>query len=153
MKTILITSDLSDYSKAAFAEANKMAKAFDAHIKLLYVIEDFNFTTTFLTTGMMDVPAPLSEDEQKEIITNAEERLNKIAKTAFPNLIVECFVQRTDDSVYQTINKFAKEINVDLLVIATHGRTGLNRLFLGSVAERVARESHCPVLLVPAREQ
>lgn len=150
MDTILVTSDLSDSSKAAFEEAKKIAKAFEAHIKLLYVIEDFNFITA-IPFSRVGTPVIVEQKEQEEIIDDAKRQLEEIAKSYFPNFKVECFVKRSDGSVYETINQFAKEINIDMLVIATHGRTGLERMLLGSIAERVTRESPCPVLLVPTK--
>jgi len=66
-------------------------------------------------------------------------------------LSVKTIVLKPSDPVYMEIIKYAKKQKVDLIVMSTHGRTGIKHLFLGSVAERIIRQSPCPVMVVPAK--
>lgn len=64
---------------------------------------------------------------------------------------VETLVLKPSGPVYMEIIKYAKKQKVCLIVMSTHGRTGIKHLFWGSVAERIKRQSPCPVMVVPAK--
>ena len=80
------------------------------------------------------------------------ERLGTLVRDRVDPALVEALLVR-DGAPFDEICKAAKEIESDLIVIATHGYTGLKHVFLGSTAERVVRHAPCPVLIVRERER
>jgi len=136
IRRILAPTDFSDPSLQAIAYAFELAQTFGAKLSLLHVIE--------LPVYPMEVYPLLEELEQD-------------ARTALARLLPEAEGAHVDIThlveiglPYQKILQTAAAEKVDLIVIATHGRTGLSHLVLGSVAERVVRLAPCPVLTVRA---
>jgi nucleotide-binding universal stress UspA family protein len=136
IRHILAPTDFSDPSLQAITYAFELAQAFGAKLSLLHVIE--------LPVYPMEVYPLLEELEQD-------------ARTALARLLPEAEDAHVDVShlveiglPYQKILQTAAAEKADLIVIATHGRTGLSHLVLGSVAERVVRLAPCPVLTVRA---
>lgn len=152
MKHILVPTDFSAASRAAFQHAREQAQVLGADntsITLLCVLEDlvpasvqFEFGLTFI-----DSKGLLEEAEKQARLKIAE-----YEKEHFSGLRVKSEIIRAIHSVHTEIVEYTKTHKVDLIIMATHGRTGVRRLVLGSVAEKVIRESICPVLVVPARE-
>jgi nucleotide-binding universal stress UspA family protein len=134
---ILVPTDFSAPSEAAFAYGRKMADQFDAALHLLHIAEN-----PFLRAAVGDrrshEEAPMHWLEDR--LTDAERRRGAVA-------IVE-----QSDAPASEILRYAKSANIDLIVIGTHGRTGLARVVLGSVAEAVVRAAPCPVLTVHSAE-
>jgi nucleotide-binding universal stress UspA family protein len=122
MRQILVATDFSRNADAALAMAVQSARAFHAEIHLLHVFASADTDVT-----------PLLEDA--------------VAK-ARPDVPVTTAAIGGDPA--QEIVRYAARYPIDLIVMGTHGRTGLSRLLLGSVAERVLRSARCPVLVVPA---
>ena len=124
-----------------------MAAQFGAAVTLLHVFE--------LPTYVQNLPEypiiyVMNDGHRKlyaEAMTQAQERLNILRDELKQNLDKVDTVIRTG-SPHEQIVAAAKEAGADLIVIATHGYTGLKHLFLGSTAERVVRHAFCPVLVV-----
>jgi nucleotide-binding universal stress UspA family protein len=136
IRHILAPTDFSDPSLQAIAYAFELAQTFGAKLSLLHVIE--------LPVYPMAVYPPLEELEQDA--RGALARLLPEAEGAHVDVthLVEIGLP------YQKILQTAAAEKVDLIVIATHGRTGLSHLVLGSAAERVVRLAPCPVLTTRA---
>lgn len=138
IKKILVPTDFSPSSKVAVDYAATIAKQFHAEIVLIHVIESSAYSVT-----------------DTLIVVNHEAALKTTAEALMDNLHKAC-VERglsvTTDLVsgvpYREIVKKAERDGIDLIVIGTHGRTGVERLLLGSVAEKVVRLATCPVLTV-----
>jgi nucleotide-binding universal stress UspA family protein len=134
---ILVPVDFSDFSREALAAATGIAELRGAEITLLHVMIE----------PQASVPYEVYIDWQKvkgEIRADAEKLL---AQMAAPGTSAGKAVKRLEwGEPASTIVQVAKEGSFDLIVMATHGRTGLSRLFLGSVAENVIRHAPCPVL-------
>jgi nucleotide-binding universal stress UspA family protein len=142
-RRILMGTDFSDYSKEAFDYAVLLAKQLGADLFLLHALE----MPAFFVPGVGRAAGPdvvkwihsLKEEEQKKLEPLEAEARQKgvqaqsILKEGLP--VAE-------------ILKTAGEVEADLIVLGTHGRTGLDRFMMGSVAERVSREAPCPILLV-----
>lgn len=131
---VLHPTDFSDRSAAAFHVARALARDYGATLHLLHVVPYTSFAALEGASG--DIP-----DQERE----AKERLHQLAADA-PGVPVETAVvlgQPGEDTV-----AFAAKRNVDLIVLGTHGHTGLSRLLMGSVAEHVLRHAQCPVLTV-----
>ncbi len=143
---ILAPIDFSPCSDAALNYAVELTEKFGSELILLYVVPD-------LSTVVPDaaMPVPTAGPDLDEVIRSAEE--------AVANLIKEKSLARLNPrtdvrigSANTEIVQAATEANADLIVIGTHGRTGLSHFFLGSVAEKVIRMAKCPVLTVHEAE-
>ena len=138
-KTILIATDFSDGGDEALARAVEIAKPSGAEVEILHVIElaeEFPFIT--ITTDADYGALYLSVDRQ------LTERANRIIAAG-----VACTTKIIEGSAVADITKRARDIGADVIVVGTHGRTGLAHAMLGSVAEKVVRRASCPVLTVP----
>jgi nucleotide-binding universal stress UspA family protein len=141
IRKILAPTDFSDHSCYALAYARTFANRWDAELHLLNVIEPTVFPTEAGLTpmGMINLDTELSQA--------AERAMNELLKRE------EVQGARTVTSIMHgrassAIIDYAQANGIDLIVIATHGRTGLEHFIFGSTAERVVRESPCPVLTV-----
>lgn len=142
---ILVPIDFSAYSKEALKYAIPFARKFKAELLLLHVVEpaiypaDFNF-------GQVGIPS--IEDELR---TKAVEELNKLADKETKRRARSSIMVRVGKPFIEIITA-AKEENIDLIIMATHGHSGIEQILFGSTAERVVRKAHCPVLTVRTRE-
>lgn len=146
MKTIVVTTDLSDESKLAFAPARELAKALGAKLLLLAVVADPAQAAMIYS---LDLPVYPDPEVQKQVLEKVNGDLTAMVKEHFAGIDCEPFAAEAKQPVHAEILSFARARSADMIVIATHGRTGLVHMLIGSVAERVVRESHCPVLTVP----
>lgn len=135
---ILVPTDGSENAGSVADQAVNLAEAFDAEIHALYVIN----------TGAL--PSP--EIEFREDFVSTGEEIGKEAVGAIADDARAKGVDVTTAIVrgtpYEAILDYADDHDVDLIVMGTHGRSGLSHFLLGSVAERVIRRSETPVLLV-----
>lgn len=150
MSTIILTTDLSEESRAAFPVAKKYSKALGAQILLLAIIED---PAQAAMVYAMDFPVLPDTEVQNQLRDRINKDLQQIIETDFADTSVTFEVQEAGGSVDSEIVKAASDHNAELVIMATHGRTGIARLLIGSVTERVVRHSTCPVLIVPVREE
>lgn len=128
LRNILITTDLSEYSLAALEYAFTFSLLFGARLYLLHVAEHGSQRAEQQATAAL----------QEFVVRNVDSRL-KLEQ-----------VVRTGHAAAE-IRKFAQEHGMDLIVMASHGRTGLKHAVMGSVVERVVRLSTIPVLMVKPR--
>ncbi|MBM3820880.1 MAG: universal stress protein [Acidimicrobiia bacterium] len=143
---ILVPTDFSEPSDAALQYARTLAAKFGASLHLFHVVEDQFVTGPF--GAEMYVPHPpgtlsyLTAEAQGHMNTriSAEDRT---ALRATTEIIV--------GTAARTIVEYAADNGYDLIVMGTHGRTGLAHVLVGSVAEHVVRSAHCPVLTVHTR--
>jgi nucleotide-binding universal stress UspA family protein len=151
MKHILVTTDFSEAAESAFDYAKeqlKLAGKENNKITILKVIDTVLPTNIKFEYGLAIADKKgMLEKLHKQTL----ERIQEIAKKHFAGLPIDTVVVKPKKAVYQEIIKFAKTHNVDLIVISTHGRTGVKHFLLGSIAERVVRKSLCPVMVVPAK--
>ncbi len=138
---ILVPTDGSEYTKAAVRKAMELAKLSGGKITALYVLDQTILTNMPMDTAVMNVYNTL-EKEGKEAVDfvrdlGAQEsvEVEVIIKEGTPVKVI------LDESA-----------NYDIIVMGTLGRTGMSKLLMGSVAERVVRASQCPVLVVRATE-
>jgi nucleotide-binding universal stress UspA family protein len=145
-RTILCPVDLSENSAAAVAYAGYLARQCGGVVHLLYVIPAMD----------ADIPPALSQAagpggvDLARVTTAAKERLAALAKTHVGEGIpFEIHVREGDANT--SILAAAEVIDAQVVVMATHGRTGIAHLLWGSVVEKVLRDSLCPVLVIPGR--
>lgn len=142
LQKILLPTDFSDYSQNAAAYATEFANKFGAELHLLHVLQDL--------VAMVPEPGlafPPPGDYMLELQQSAETALTKLPD---PPLAEGAEVVRAvrQGPPFVEIVRYAKENDIDLIIMGTHGRSGLSHVLLGSVAEKVVRKSPCPVLTV-----
>jgi len=142
LNEILVPLDLSAMSDKALQYAVSFAAQYGARLTLLHVIEPAT-----IATALGPAPAPPPED-----IPAVQEKLQEIRESRIPRSVAVDFAFRWD-SPADGILSAAAELEPDIIVLATHGRTGLERMFLGSTAEKVVRTASCPVLVVRETER
>ena len=138
---ILVPTDFSAASDSALTYARSLARQFGASINLVHVFEDPFTSGAFVGDGTVMMPADLRESLEN----SAREQLASRHAAHIGTLPLSS----TDllmGSPARRIVEHAEETNVDLIVMGTHGRSGLGHLLLGSVAEKVVRTAKCPVL-------
>lgn len=140
IKTILTTTDFSDGSLAGVRFAVGLAKKMHASVAILHVIEP--------PSRMSGVESVVLTREDSEVARLVGERLSTMVKREGKGDVNATSAVRTGNPFHE-ITTAALEDAADLIVIATHGYTGIKRVVLGSTAERVMRHAPCPVLTVP----
>lgn len=138
IKNILVPIDFSDYSKSALKYAAQFAKQFNSKVFLIYVVEPMIYPADF-SMGQVAIPS-----SDIDLTSRAEEELKKLASEIGTDLQVETIIKTGKPFV--EINETAGEKDIDLIIIATHGHTGVEHLLFGSTAEKVVRKAPCPVL-------
>lgn len=138
---ILVPVDFSEYSKMALDYAVQFSKKFNSELILVYVIEPIVYPSDF---GLGQIPI---NQVDFEIQSKAEEELRKLIEEKIPTDIKASYTVRTGKPFLEIINA-AQENDCDLIIIATHGHTGIEHILFGSTAEKVVRKSTIPVLIV-----
>ena len=139
LKKILIPIDFSEESLRVIDQLKSIGLPKDAKILLLHVLPENLLVEPILEMYQKEDPVEWSREME------SRQYLKAIAAERMPGYErVECVVRRGDPAA--EIVKLAEHDNVGLIVMSTHGRTGMRHLFFGSVAERVVRTSHVPVL-------
>jgi len=147
IKHILVPVDFSVPSLRALDYAIDFAQPLGAELIVVFVVEPiYSITPGDLYAPSSELSYLMQEQRQqgKEQLAQLEARLQKRHKKLRTVL--------GDGLAYQAIVDAAKKLKVDLIVMATHGRTGLSHLFMGSVAEKVVRTAVCPVLTIRVPE-
>jgi nucleotide-binding universal stress UspA family protein len=143
LKRLLVPVDFSDRSKKALSYALAFARQFDASLTLVHVVQ-INYA--YGEMGAIDYTVL-----EKEMRQAAEMRLAKLAAELSGHQIPTETLVRCGAPA-RVIAECAKELDIDMVVLTTHGYTGLKHVLLGSVAENIVRHAPCPVLVVRERE-
>ena len=138
---ILVPTDGSEYTKAAVRKAMELAKLSGGKVTALYVLDQTILTNMPMDTAVMNVYNTL-EKEGKEAVD--------FVRDLGASEGVEVEVVFMEGSPVKVI--LVESANYDIIVMGTLGRTGMSKLLMGSVAERVVRASQCPVLVVRSTE-
>jgi nucleotide-binding universal stress UspA family protein len=141
-RRILHPSDFSRASRAAFAQAVALAKANRAELLLVHVLGPI------LAPAEAYVPATAYGEMWASARATGQKELHALAGRARKAGVRTATLLVEGSPAYDEIARVAKTKHADLIVIGTHGRTGLARAFLGSVASRVVAIAPCPVLTV-----
>ena len=142
IKRLLLPTDFSDASKNALRYAIDLAKTYKAELHLLTVVEPVMYPAEmFGQTGLVDVEAVVDRAGHDDL---AQWRETLVPKE------IACTALVLHGKAYHEIVQYAIDREIDLIVIATHGRSGVSRWVWGSVAERILRTACVPVLMVRA---
>jgi nucleotide-binding universal stress UspA family protein len=138
---ILVPVDFSEFSNAILQAATELAGKFSARITLCHFIEPIFPPATELALAF--------QQHEREIQDEAEKQIRALAKAVASTVQVETRVEA--GIPWNGIVGVAEKLRVDLIVMGTHGRSGLKHLWLGSVAERVVQHAPCAVFVVRMR--
>jgi nucleotide-binding universal stress UspA family protein len=140
-KKILFPVDLSESSTKIVPFVKSLASRYGARIHLLFVARVFDYFTS------MYVPHPSVSQFEKEVIEGAEKRLYEFADESFRDIAGTRTQVVAGDPSEEILNYIGTH-GIDLVVMGTHGRKGLDKVIFGSVAERVVKSSPVPVMVV-----
>ena len=140
MKKILIAIDEGPTSEKVAEAGKQLGKELNAELALLSVVN-----TEFLVTD-----GGVTPQEMAQLIKNDyAEKQKMLAESVFKGTKIWTFVEQGNP--YEIILKVADEWGADIIVLGTHGRTGLKHLLMGSIAEKVTRHSTKPLYIVPSK--
>jgi len=143
-KNILVPTDFSKYADAALKIAVDMAVTYDANIYLLHAIDN--------TISRKSIDYGIRYEEIKQLEENSivasTERLKKQAAAIIKNDKIKVVLDTKLGDPAERILKEQKAKKVDLIVIASHGKSGIVRYLMGSVATKITKSAKCPVMLV-----
>ncbi len=151
MKHILVTTDFSEASESAFDYAKEQLKLVGKDKSKITILKVIDVVPPAGIKFEYGLALPDKKGMMEKVYKHASEQILEIAEKQFDGLPVETAVLKPKKAVYQEIINFAKANDVSLIVMSTHGRTGVKHFLLGSVAERVVRRSPCPVMIIPAK--
>jgi len=157
-KRILCPLDLSGFSLQALKLAVKMAEASGAGLYLLHVIDN-PFDELYMSSIAQTDPALLGlyqrEPLERAKILRATENHSQVLLKQFAHpwigSLPKVRYRIASGNPFESIIDTAEAVRADLIVLATHGRTGIKRLIIGNVAEKVVRHAPCPVLILKPR--
>jgi nucleotide-binding universal stress UspA family protein len=139
IKKVLVPIDFSDYSKNALKYAVNFAMSFGADMILIYVVEPIIYPPDF-SMGQIAIPTISTEWDDR-----AREELDKLAKTEIPAEVKVKTLIKTGKPFVEIIET-ATEEDIDIIIIATHGHSAVEKILFGSTADKVVRKAPCPVL-------
>lgn len=140
IRNIVVPVDLSEHTPAVISHARAVAALYNATIHLLHVVEDVAYPTVY----GIDPLTPVLPD----VMERAEESLQRYAQQIRTQTGITVKTHVVTGYAAEDIVHTAKELKADLILMGTHGRTGLRRFLIGSVAEKVVRRTPCPVFIV-----
>jgi universal stress protein A len=140
---ILYATDYSKASARALDEAVALAKQNGAELLVLHVIDPVSAYVTGEDIGGAELYMKLEETTKQEAESSMKKLMDKLSKL---KLNAKSLLLR--GTAHDQIVRAAKSRRVNLIVIGTHGRTGLSKLLMGSVANQIVSRAHCPVLTV-----
>lgn len=143
IKRILCPTDFSEASKNAIRYTNEFARTMNADVIFIHVVEPRPITTD-MSVAYIPIETDLEKAAEEDLITLLEEEKDKGIAAKKIVLVGQ---------PAETIIEQSKANDVDLIILGSHGRAGLTRLLMGSVAEAVLRKAPCPVLIVKAEEK
>lgn len=144
VKRILVPIDFSSYSKNALEYAVPLSQMFLAELVLVYVVEPTVYPADF-SFGQVGFPSV-----EEELRNRGSEELTKLIENRIPRSVKSRKVIRTGKP-YLEILEAIKAERADIVVIATHGHSGVEHLLFGSTAEKVIKKARCPVVVIPGR--
>jgi len=139
-KKILYPIDFSEYTEDITSYAVNIAKKFNSELHLLHIIPNLNYFTPYESFLTPENLVAIEKNIEKEIEKDFDKVIGKID-------IPVIKVIKTGVTFVEII-EYIKELSIDLVVMGTHGRSGIEHILIGSVAEKVVRKSPCPVLTV-----
>jgi universal stress protein A len=148
LKKILVATDFGPASDAALRYGRALAASCGATLDVLHVTEDLCQMAAAGVDGYVGLPPEVQADIERA----ARQRTKALLTDDDRRLLGAKAVTITGKRTAATIVEYARAVEIDLIIVGTHGRRALARLVMGSVAERVLRSAPCPVLTVHSLE-
>jgi universal stress protein A len=148
LKRVLWPTDFSELSLRGGRYARGFCERFGAELHIIHVVPPPLSPDVSLVVPA-EVPVTVSEPELVEASRVALDKLVKEHFSDYKNVITKVFF----GNPWPSICKYAKDNDIDLIIITTHGRTGLSHVLIGSTAERIVQHAPCPVLTVKHPEK
>jgi nucleotide-binding universal stress UspA family protein len=148
LKKILVPTDFSEHSEHAAAYAVELARQYGAN--QIHCIHVSDIPADLLATSAYYMTGP-SEQFVEQVRDEGRRGLDAFVKKNFKDVPVKAVF--LEGRPFVEIIRYARENEIDLIVISTHGRSGLKHALFGSVAEKVVRKAPCPVLVVKQEER
>jgi universal stress protein A len=139
-RKILCPVDFSEFTDEILSYASDIATKYGAELHLLHVIPNLNYFTPYESFLTPENLASIEQNIEKEVGKDFDSVMSKINLPARK-------VVKTGVTFVEIID-YIKEQDMDLVVMGTHGRSGIEHILIGSVAEKVVRKSPCPVLTI-----
>lgn len=154
MKKILIAIDYNPTAQNIAETGYSLAKSMNAEITLLHVVADYTYYSSLDYSPIMGFDSfsnvgILQTNTVTELQSAAHQYLKKI-KTHLGDPAIKTIIKDGDSG--DAIIDAAKELNADVIVMGSHSRRGLEKILMGSVAEKVLRNSHIPLFIIPVVE-
>ena len=144
LKRVLVATDFGDAAGVALLYGRELARAFNADLHVLHVVEDVASRALVMSAGTPEEIVLA----QAGIVDDARRRLNELLADAGRAPLHATAVVETSGTPAAAIVNYARRVDAGLVVIGTHGRGPVTHLLLGNVAERVVRTAPCPVLTI-----
>ena len=146
IKTIVTPVDFSDNAEMIAESAAYAAGKFGAELHLIFVVQNFEDYSGFF------VPPVNLPNLEEELLKSAQQRMDEFAATKKEEYLkagaTAVHSEVLTGDVSEKILQYAKDIDCDLIVMGTHGYKGLERIMFGSVADKVVKNSCCPVMTI-----
>jgi nucleotide-binding universal stress UspA family protein len=141
IRRIVVATDFSEGSDAAMERAFALAKPLDATVDLVHVLDTAILTAPQSLGAMPLIDPQALMDQIDEALTARIEKARSLG--------IVCQSDSLDGYPAREIVRHAEKVGADLIVVGTHGRTGVAKVIMGSVAQRVVQHATCPVLVIP----
>lgn len=141
-RKILAPTDFSESATLAVLTAAELARRFDAELHILHIV-----SPQMIYAEMPEMMLPPLEDLTAELCSAGKRRLKELADKLGPGPTTHTHLEESVERPARAICTFADQLPADLLVIGSHGHTGLMHMLLGATAEHVVRQAGCPVLV------
>ena len=154
IKTILAPTDLSAFSVKGLVYAANLAKALGARVIVSHVVRTEEFVgharllEKSITAGKVEEQLGHLRDSHRDLL---HEFIKRHLPPSTKDVVIKEIVEMGEPD--DLIVNWANDNAIDVIVISTHGRSGLPRMILGSVTEKVLRKARCPVLAIPCHEE
>ena len=154
IKKILTPTDLSSFSAMGVRYACNLAKALGAQVIVAHAVSTSEFTTHATSLKITSSGAE-ADDLLGKLVEHQKQLLRQYCEHHLASVSADLNVQQIVElgDAHALIVKWATDKAADLIVMSTHGRSGLPRMILGSVTEKVLRSASCPVLAIPSHER
>lgn len=138
---ILVPIDFSEISGRILQLALFMAKKFNAELRIVFVAEDI-----FTYSGFTMADLPITTQFDTDTFHSSQKRLKSFLEKEIPDTSISYQREVLQGRPAEQIVEYSSSHNIDLIIMGTHGYRGLERMFMGSVTERVLKLAPCPVL-------
>lgn len=148
LRNILVATDFSEPAEIALRYGVELAKRFDARLHLLHVVDDVAARLYTTVPGAVDLGRL-----QTDLEAGAQASLEAVLPEPDRSAVRATLRVLTSPSAARAVIGYARDAHVDLIIAGTHGRHGMARLLVGSVAQQIAGGADCPVLTVRGHER